>query len=178
MVYIVEKCNLTYAWSFSRFFIFFWTFINIVTGTLDGSLSLFALFVVWLVTLSNLLALLWTLNNSITETCMTSTILWKQFLNYMLLHKIEFTRLGISNKVQTCDSFTICTLVNLLYVISTSELVLIASKWTPLTFTGSISAEFILYVSLTADPLHIHTKCCTKNIEINRYYIQIKFLLK
>ena len=48
-------------------------------------------------------------------------------------------------KVRTCDSFTICTLVDLpLSVISTSEWVLIASKWAPLTFIGSISAKFIL----------------------------------
>ena len=30
------------------------------------------------------------LTDSITETRTTSTILWKQFLNYMLLHKIRF----------------------------------------------------------------------------------------
>ena len=41
-----------------------------------------------------------------------------------ILHKIEF------HKVRTCDSFTICTLVHLLLsVISTSELVLIASSF-------------------------------------------------
>ena len=65
----------TLTLSFWRFFLFFWAFINILTGTLDDSLSLFALFVIRLVTLSNLLTLLWTLHNSITETCMTSTIL-------------------------------------------------------------------------------------------------------
>ena len=56
----------------------------------------------------------------------------------MLLRKIEF------NKVRTWDSFTLCTLVDLLLsVTSTSELV-------SLTFIGSISAEFILFVSLSA----------------------------
>ena len=42
--------------------------------------------------------------------------------------------LSLIKKVRTCDLFTICTLVDLpLSVISTSELVLFASKWAPLT---------------------------------------------
>ena len=41
-----DKCFFK---SFLRFLIFFWSFINILTGTLDGSLSLFALFLIWLV---------------------------------------------------------------------------------------------------------------------------------
>ena len=44
MVYITEKCDLIKVLSFLRFF-FFGVFINILTGTLDGSLSVFALFV-------------------------------------------------------------------------------------------------------------------------------------
>ena len=89
MAYVNKKCDSTNTLSFLWVFLFFWAFINILTGTLAGSLSLFALFVIWLVTIK-FLTLLRTLNNSITETCMTSTISWKQFSNNMLLHKIEF----------------------------------------------------------------------------------------
>ena len=82
------------------------------------------------------------------------TILWKQFLNYMLLHEIEFYIyvLSLTMKTRTCDSFTSSTLVDLpLYVhFSTSELVLIACRWTHLTVIGSISAQYILLVSLSA----------------------------
>ena len=45
MVYIIEKCDLTNALSFLRFFLFFSAFINILTGNLASSLSVFALFV-------------------------------------------------------------------------------------------------------------------------------------
>ena len=129
MVHIIEKCDFFFSSEPSQIFF--------KTGTTDSSLSLFALFVIRLVTLSDVLTLLWTLNNSI-DWNMHYETWWKQFLNYMLLRKIEF------NKVRTWDSFTLCTLVDLLLsVTSTSELV-------SLTFIGSISAEFILFVSLSA----------------------------
>ena len=57
-------------------------------------------------------------------------------------------------KVRTCDSFAICTMVDLpLSIISTSELILTANKLAPLTFIGSISADIILFVSLSAHRL-------------------------
>ena len=48
MVYINETFDLTCtnALSFLRFFLFFWAFINILTGTLDGYFSLFVLFLI------------------------------------------------------------------------------------------------------------------------------------
>ena len=131
---------------------FFLSLHNILTGTLDGSLSLFALFVIRLVTVSNLLTLMWTLNNSITETCITSTMKAVLKLHALTQDLISHV-LSLITKVRSCDSFIICTMVDLsLSVISTFELVLIASNWAPLTFWQHISRVY-LFVSLSAHRL-------------------------
>ena len=100
--------------NFLQFF-FFWAFINILTGTLDGSLSLFALFVIRLETLSNLLTLnivdikeqyYWNMRgvHHLIKVILILHDLTQDYISHVLSLKM---------KVQTCDSFNKCTLVDL-----------------------------------------------------------------
>ena len=116
IVYIIEKCNTTNALSFLHFFLFLWAFLNILTWTLDSSVSLsvFALFIqIRLVNMHDVHHLM-----KAVIKLHALTLDWISRLCYLKIMKVRI-----------CHSFTIRTLVNLqLSVIWTSELVLVASN--------------------------------------------------